>query len=84
MMRRLFLILGLSAALSPAFATAPAIFLSNSEDGAQIHCPLDKVVWLNTSAHKYYFRSSKHYAATAKGGFACLQEVKASGTKKGD
>ncbi len=84
-MQKLLFALSLSlAALVPAFAAAPAPVLSNSEDGAQIRCPLDKIVWLNTSAHKYYFRSSKHYAATAKGGFACLQEVKASGAKTGE
>lgn len=74
----------LALTLAPAFAAPPAVYLSNSEDGAQIHCPLDKIVWLNTATHKYYFRSSKHYANSAKGGFACLAEVKAAGNKPGE
>jgi hypothetical protein len=82
-MRRSLAALALSLALGTAFAAVPAVFLSNSEDGAQIHCPVDKVVWLDTHARRYYYRSSKHYAATAKGGFGCLLEVKAAGNKPG-
>ena len=82
-MRRSLAALALILALGTAFAAPPVVFLSNSEDGAQIHCPLDKVVWLDSRAHRYYYRSSKHYAATAKGGFACLKEVKSAGDKPG-
>lgn len=82
-MKKPLLVLALCLALSPAFAKAPQAPMFNSEDAVQIRCPLDKVVWLEPKAHKYYFRSSKHYANSGTGGFACLQEVKAAGNKKG-
>jgi hypothetical protein len=87
-MRKLIVAAILALSLGPIAALAktppPNVYLSNSEDGARIHCPLDKIVWLNTSTHKYYFRSSKHYANSAHGGFGCLAEVKKAGAKRGD
>ena len=87
-MYRLFLALVLASALSPAFAahssTTPATVVTfNDELTAQTRCPLDKVVWLNTSTHLYYRKGTKMYANTAHGGFACLKEVKEAGNKAG-
>ncbi|HEX7965381.1 MAG TPA: hypothetical protein VF651_06655 [Gammaproteobacteria bacterium] len=86
MITTLILCLGMALPVAAAAKKAPppTVYLSNSEDGARIHCPLDKIVWLNTGTHKYYFRSSKHYANSAHGGFGCLAEVKAAGNKRGD
>lgn len=65
------------------FAKPAPVKTFSSEDAAHINCPLDKVVWLDTRTHVYYFRNSKKYADSANGGFACLQEVKKAGNKPG-
>lgn len=88
-MNRLLIALGLFLVLSPAFAahgsTTPAtVVMFNDELTAQTRCPLDKVVWLNTTTHLYYRKGTKMYANTAHGGFACLKEVKEAGNKAGE
>ena len=84
-MQRLLFALGLSLALSPAFAATPAKVVNfNDEVTAQTRCPLDKVVWLDTRSHLFYLKGTKHYANTANGGFACMKEVKAAGNKPGE
>ncbi|HSN18932.1 MAG TPA: hypothetical protein VLV87_12085 [Gammaproteobacteria bacterium] len=83
-MRRTLMVIGLTLALSPAFAAAPAPILFNDELTAQTRCPLDTVVWLDTHNHHYYFKRSKMYANTAQGGFGCLKEVKEAGNKPGE
>lgn len=81
-MRTLFLVLSMAAAAGTAFAATPtAIQTFNSEDAAQVHCPLDKVVWLEPKAHLYYYRSSKHYANSATGGFVCRGDAIKAGNK---
>ncbi len=50
---------------------------------AQRHCPMDKVVWLDTSTRRYYYAGSKNYGKTARGGFVCKKELKGIGTKAG-
>ena len=83
-MRTLLIAAILTLTPVPAFAAAPAVRTFTSEEAAQVQCPLDKVVWLEPKTHRYYFRSSKHYANSGTGGFACLAEVKAAGNKKGE
>lgn len=83
-MRTLFLALSMAAAAGTAFAATPArIQTFNSEDAAQVHCPLDKVVWLEPKAHLYYYRSSRHYANSASGGFVCRGDAIKAGAKAG-
>lgn len=75
----------LTAATGSVFADpAPALRLFNSEDAAQVQCPMDKVVWLDSHAHLYYRKGTKHYANTAHGGFGCLADVKAAGNQAGE
>ena len=82
-MRRLLLALSI-AATGAAFAATPTPVQSfNSEDAAQVHCPLDKVVWLEPKAHLYYYRSSKHYANSGTGGFVCRGDAIKAGAKAG-
>ena len=83
-MHKLLIAASLGLVLAPAFAATPAVRTFTSEEAAQIQCPMDKVVWLEPRTHRYYFRSSKHYANSGTGGFACLTEVKAAGNKKGE
>ncbi|HEY1772525.1 MAG TPA: hypothetical protein VGH91_04965 [Gammaproteobacteria bacterium] len=83
-MHRSIATLLLFLATSAAFAAAPApVQTFNSEDAAQVHCPLDKVVWLEPKAHLYYYRSSKHYANSGTGGFVCRAEAIKAGAKAG-
>jgi hypothetical protein len=83
-MKRLFFALSIAAASGCAFAAAPIhVEMFNSEDAAQVHCPLDKVVWLEPKAHLYYYRSSRHYANSGVGGFACKGDAIAAGAKAG-
>ena len=82
-MRTLLITATLALALGSAFAAAPAVRTFTSEEAAQVQCPLDKVVWLEPKTHRYYFRGSRHYANSGTGGFACLEEVKKAGNKKG-
>ena len=86
-MLRPLLFIGLALAAGSAFAggsTTPAtVVLLNDEVSAQTRCPLDKVVWLNTSTHLYYHKGAKLYANTAHGGFACMKEAKEAGNKPG-
>jgi len=78
------LLLTAATGLASAAAPAPAPRLFNSDDGAQVQCPQDKVVWLDTRTHLYYNKGTKHYANTAHGGFGCLKDVKAAGNKAGE
>ncbi len=83
-MRALLFALSIAAVTGTAFAATPAAVQSfNSEDAAQVHCPLDKVVWLEPKAHLYYYRSSKHYANSGTGGFVCRGEAIKAGAKAG-
>jgi hypothetical protein len=76
--------MGIAAALDTAFAATPASVQSfNSEDAAQVHCPLDKVVWLEPHQHLFYYRSSRHYANSGTGGFVCRGDALKSGAKAG-
>jgi hypothetical protein len=71
----------LSLTMGAAFAAAPTPQLFNSEDAAQTHCPLDKVVWLEPHQHLFYYRSSKHYANSGAGGFVCRGDAIKAGAK---
>jgi hypothetical protein len=82
-MRKLFLALSIAAAGTAFAAAPPPIQTFNSEDAAQVHCPLDKVVWLEPKAHLYYYRGSKHYANSGIGGFVCRGDAIAEGAKAG-
>ncbi len=83
-MHKLLTAAALGLVLAPAFAAAPTVPMFDSEEKVHIRCPLDKVVWLEPKTHRYYFKSSRHYANSGTGGFACLAEAKAAGNKKGE
>jgi len=75
--------LSVAALASAADAVAPGIQMFNSEAGAQVHCPLDKVVWLEPRQHLFYYQSSKHYANSGTGGFVCRKDAIEAGNKPG-
>lgn len=83
-MKTWFLAMAIAAVAGSAHAAAPASpQMFNSEDATQVHCPLDKVVWLEPKAHLYYYRSSRHYANSGTGGFVCRAEAIKAGAKPG-
>jgi len=80
----LALLLGLSSAVSADPPTATnQIAQFPTARAAQRHCPMDKVVWLDTFTRRYYYPGSKSYGKTAKGGFVCKKELKGMGSKAG-
>lgn len=84
-MRLAILALALSLPLVVLAATpkGPAVEQFNSEDQAHIHCPLDKIVWVNPHKRLWYTHQSKHYANDGVGGFACKEEAMKAGYKQG-
>ena len=81
----LALLLGLPFAISAAPPTATnQVAHFPTARAAQRHCPMDKVVWLDTFTRRYYYLGSKSYGKTAQGGFVCKKELKGIGRKAGD
>ena len=83
-MRTLIIALFMSLVLGAAIAApAPAVQQYDSEEKAHIHCPMDKIVWVNPRTRLWYTRDSKHYANDRYGGFACKEEATKAGMKQG-
>jgi hypothetical protein len=89
-MRRMYRLL---FALLAAMLAAPAlaqdqprklpIYRFNRE--AQLTCPNDQVVWLNTATGGFYRRGQNGYASTmtGPGGFVCRGQAEKAGRKPG-
>jgi hypothetical protein len=58
----------------PEFATAAA---------AQLHCPSDVVVWLNTRTNLYHQKGHRYYGTTLYGAYVCQQEAEQAGYEEG-
>ena len=95
MLRRVFFaILIATLCFSPRFAvartrhhvtTAPAVsgslLLFASEAAAQVHCPRDVVVWLNTNSGIYHEKGMRWYGNTKVGAFVCKAEADGAGDR---
>jgi hypothetical protein len=46
---------------------------------AKAHCPLDKVVWVNTDSKIYHYSDSARYGKTKDGVYMCEKETAAAG-----
>lgn len=77
------LVLSLAAGAASAAAKGPLAAQFDSEDKASIHCPLDKIVWVNPRKRLWYAHQSKHYANDGVGGFGCKEEAVKAGYKQG-
>jgi hypothetical protein len=51
---------------------------------AQRHCPMDKVLWLDTLTRRYYYSNSKRYGKTVQGAYVCKRELKGIGKRTGN
>lgn len=78
-----------SAAVLAAAAGVFAVTAANAqmavfqtEHFAQMHCPNDKVVWLDFGKRRYYTSGQKLYARGRTASFVCMKEAKRSGYNK--
>jgi hypothetical protein len=69
--------LAVAASAAPPVANQVAKF--PTARAAQRHCPMDKILWLDTFTGRYYYAGSKKYGKTAQGGFVCKKELKGIG-----
>lgn len=92
MLRRLFAIALLTMALIPTpsiaahrkpatTAAASSLAMFDTEDAAQVHCPRDVVVWLNTKSGIYHEKGMRWYGRTKHGAYVCKAEANAAGDR---
>jgi hypothetical protein len=46
-----------------------------------LHCPGDKVVWVNTRSGIYHFRGERYFGSTLNGKFICEREADREGDR---
>lgn len=78
-MKRIFAILFSVCFAGPAFAQM-AVF--QTEMMAQLHCPNDKVVWLDFAKRRYYTEKQRLYGRGRTASFVCREEARKSGYKR--
>jgi hypothetical protein len=71
------LTVALSLFVFPAFGQS----LFDSTAAAEIHCPGDVIVWLNSSRHIYRLPGQKGYGRAKASSYACKKEADAAGDK---
>jgi hypothetical protein len=49
---------------------------------AQMHCPNDKVVWLDFTKRRYYSEGQRLYGKGRTGSFVCKEEARKSGYRR--
>lgn len=52
-----------------------------SQDQAQVHCPNDTVVWLNTRTDIYHFQGERWYGNTEEGAYVCEKQADTAGDR---
>ena len=75
-------ILALVVCLLPlGFVYAQAAPQFQSEREAQVHCPKDTVVWVNTNSGVYHFKGQRWYGRTKNGAYECMKEANEEGDR---
>ena len=64
----------------PATSTS-VLAMFDTEAAAQVHCPRDQVVWLNTNSGIYHERGMRWYGRTKHGAYVCRKEADAAGDR---
>lgn len=77
-MRLVFVLLASVCTIGSASAQM-AVF--QTEMMAKMHCPDDKVVWLDLTKRKYYTEGQKRYGKGRTALFVCREEARRSGYK---
>ena len=49
---------------------------------AQLHCPADKIVWLDFNKRRYYSEGQRLYGKGRDGVYVCRQEASKSGYRR--
>jgi len=49
---------------------------------SSLHCPGDKVVWVNTHSHVYHFDGDARFGNTRHGKFMCQQDADKAGYRE--
>lgn len=75
-------VLATSAGVFAATSASAQMAVFQTEQTAQMHCPNDKVVWLDFGKRRYYTSGQKLYARGRTASFVCMKEAKRSGYKK--
>ena len=73
------LISGFGVLLVVGAALSQGMQTFTSEQEAQKHCPVDTVVWLNTSSANYHFKDDPWYGHTDRGAYVCKIEADKDG-----
>lgn len=63
-------------------ANAQGLQLFQTEAAAQVHCPADIVVWLNTPSGIYHLKGMRWYGNTIHGAYVCKQEADKAGDRE--
>ncbi|MBN6741996.1 hypothetical protein JKG47_15925 [Acidithiobacillus sp. MC6.1] len=61
--------------------SASAIDLFASQEAAQVHCPKDTVVWLNTKTGVWHYRGERWYGRTRYGAYVCEKSAARAGDR---
>ena len=69
------------SALCPAYANPTPALHFQSEQQAQLHCPHDSVVWVNTKTGVYHLKGERWYGATKDGAYVCRKDADAEGDR---
>ncbi|HEY0395575.1 MAG TPA: hypothetical protein VGD01_13845 [Candidatus Elarobacter sp.] len=54
----------------------------DTESAAQVHCPSDTVVWLNTKTKVYHEKGMVYYGHTKQGAYVCKKEADSAGDRE--
>jgi hypothetical protein len=52
-----------------------------TSDAAQVRCPNDTVVWLNTRSGVYHYHGERWYGRTEEGAYVCEKEADDAGDR---
>ncbi|HJS87766.1 MAG TPA: hypothetical protein VJ779_20120 [Acetobacteraceae bacterium] len=64
-------VVSVSAMAQPTIHTPPA----------DLECPGDKMVWVNTRSHIYHFQGERYFGATKNGKFMCERDADREGDR---
>jgi hypothetical protein len=67
-----------ASAMGPVASNATLPQFAKEAD-AQVHCPHDKVVWLNLRNNLYFHKDSQWWGVAKKGSYVCQREADAAG-----
>jgi len=69
------------SAIPAAAVSTGSLTLFASEAAAQVHCPSDVVVWIDTKSGIYHEKGMRWYGRTRQGAFVCRKEAHAAGDR---